>query len=133
MVKTILGVLSLLVVLSCGTDVKENAAQPDIMETNKKNLGNLLALYPKPMTVVGAEVEGTVNWLVVGHTGVIGHDRLLVSMSKSHYTNRGIRKSKKFSINLVSREMLPKADYVVRLWIGNDSVSVGCVDAHNFK
>ena len=56
MVKTILGVLSLLVMSSCSTVVKENTAQPDIMETNKKNLGNLLALYPKPMTVVGAEV-----------------------------------------------------------------------------
>ncbi len=78
----------------------------------KMNIGNLLALYPKPLTVVGAEVEGKVNWLVVGHTGIIGHDRILVSMSKSHYTNQGIRKSKKLSINLVCREMLPKADYV---------------------
>lgn len=112
MVKIILGVLSLLVMLSCSTAVKENTTQPDIMETNKKNLGNLLALYPKPMTVVGAEVEGKVNWLVVGHTGVIGHDRILVSMSKSHYTNQGIKKSKRLSVNLVSREMLPKADCV---------------------
>ena len=64
------------------------------------------------MTVIGAEVDGKVNWLVVGHTGIIGHDRVLVSMSKSHYTNQGIRKSKKLSVNLVSREMLPKADYV---------------------
>lgn len=82
------------------------------METEKQNIGSLLALYPKPMTVVGAEVEGKVNWLVVGHTGIIGHDRILVSMSKSHYTNQGIKVSKKLSINLVSREMLPKADYV---------------------
>lgn len=112
MVKIILGVLSLLVMLSCSTAVKENTTQSDIMETNKKNLGNLLALYPKPMTVVGVEVEGKVNWLVVGHTGVIGHDRILVSMSKSHYTNQGVKKSKRLSVNLVSREMLPKADYV---------------------
>ena len=98
--------------MSCSTAVKENTTQLDIMETNKKNLGNLLALYPKPMTVGGAEVEGKVNWLVVGHTGVIGHDRILVSMSKSHYTNQGIKKSKRLSVNLVSREMLPKADYV---------------------
>lgn len=82
------------------------------METGKKNLGSLPALYPKPMTVVGAEVDGKVNWLVVGHTGILGHDRILVSMSKSHYTNQGIRKSKKLSINLVDRAMLPKADYV---------------------
>lgn len=35
-----------------------------------------------------------------------------VSMSKNHYTNQCIRKSKKLSVNIVSREMLPKADYV---------------------
>ena len=78
----------------------------------KKNLGSLLALYPKPMTVVGTEVNGKVNWLVVGHTGIIGHDRIMVSLSKSHYTNQGIKKSKKLSVNLVSQAMLNKADYV---------------------
>ncbi|OKZ17811.1 MAG: NADPH-flavin oxidoreductase [Butyricimonas synergistica] len=98
--------------LSCSPTVKENTDQPNIMEVEKKNLGKLLALYPKPMTVVGTKVEGKVNWLVVGHTGVIGHDRVLVSMSKQHYSNQGIKQSKKLSINLVSREMLPKADYV---------------------
>ena len=112
MIKTILSVLALFVMLSCSTTVKKNTEQPNITEINKKNIGRLLALYPKPMTVIGAEVEGKVNWLVVGHTGIIGHDRILVSMSKQHYTNQGIKKLKKFSINLVSREMLPKADYV---------------------
>lgn len=104
--------LFLSALFSCGTVGNENTKHPDIMKTDKKNLGSLVALYPKPMTVVGAEVNGQVNWLVVGHTGVIGHDRILVSMSKSHYTNQGIRKSKRLSVNLVSREMLPKADYV---------------------
>lgn len=104
---------SLSVVLySCGTAVKENPEHRNTTEMGKKNIGNLLALYPTPLTVVGTEVEGKVNWLIVGHTGIIGHDRVLVSMSKSHYTNQGIKKSKKLSINLVSREMLPKADYV---------------------
>ena len=112
MMKTIMGVLFLFVMLSCSTTVKERAEQQNITEMNKKNIGNLLALYPKPMTVVGTEIEGKVNWLVVGHTGIIGHDRILVSMNKQHYSNQGIRKSKKLSINLVSREMLPKADYV---------------------
>lgn len=98
--------------LSCNTTEKRETNHSNIMETEKQNIGNLLALYPNPMTVVGAEVEGKVNWLVVGHTGIIGHDRILLSMSKSHYTNQGIRKSKKLSVSLVSREMLPKADYV---------------------
>lgn len=112
MMKTIMGVLFLFVMLSCSTAVNESVEQQNVTEMNKKNIGNLLALYPKPMTVVGTEIEGKVNWLVVGHTGIIGHDRILVSMNKQHYSNRGIRKSKKLSINLVSREMLPKADYV---------------------
>lgn len=112
MSRIILSVLLLFVLLSCGTAERNKTNSPNIMETEKKHIGNLLALYPKPMTVVGAEVEGKVNWLVVGHTGIIGHDRILVSMSDKHYTNQGIRQSKKLSVNLVSREMLPKADYV---------------------
>lgn len=62
------------VMLSCSIAGKKNIDQPDIMKTEKKNMGNLLALYPKPMTVIGAKVKGKVNWLVVGHTGIIGHD-----------------------------------------------------------
>ena len=105
-------ILALILASACKSDNTSQLKNKERMITEKKNIGNVLALYPKPMTVVGAEVEGKVNWLVVGHTGIIGHDRVLVSMSKSHYTNQGIRKSKKLSINLVSREMLPQADYV---------------------
>ena len=111
MTRNLLAALLMLGLLSCGT-AEMKTHQPNIMETKKQNIGSVIALYPKPMTVIGAEVDGKVNWLVVGHTGVIGHDRILVSMSKSHYTNQGIRKSKKLSVNLVSRDMLPKADYV---------------------
>ena len=97
--------------LSC-SGTKGETHPSNIEETEKQNIGSVLALYPKPMTVIGTEVDERVNWLVVGHTGIIGHDRILVSMSKSHYTNQGIRESKRLSVNLVSREMLPKADYV---------------------
>ncbi len=107
-----LSILSLLLTLAFCTTAASAQGQQNETIMNKKNIGSLLALYPKPLTVVGAEVGGKVNWLIVGHTGIIGHDRILVSMSKSHYTNQGIRESKKLSINLVSREMLPKADYV---------------------
>ena len=102
----------LLLLLSClAITVKaQNNTKTEIR--GKKNLGSLLALYPKPMTVVGAEVNGKVNWLVVGHTGIIGHDRILLSMSKVHFTNQGIKKSGKLSVNLVSETMLEKADYV---------------------
>ena len=111
MIRNLLAALLLFGLLSCGTaEVKTHKS--NIMDTEKQNIGSVLALYPKPMTVIGAEVNGKVNWLVVGHTGIIGHDRILVSMSKSHYTNQGIKEYKKLSVNLVNREMLPKADYV---------------------
>lgn len=101
--------LLLLLVLSLGMHIA-GAQNKEIM--GKKNLGSLVALYPKPMTVVGAEVEGKINWLVVGHTGIIGHNRIMVSLSKAHHTNQGIRKSGKLSVNLVSQAMLDKAEYV---------------------
>ncbi len=111
MIRNLFTALLLFGLLSCSTAERKTHSS-NIEETEKQNIGSVLALYPKPMTVIGAEVDGKVNWLVVGHTGIIGHDRILVSMSKSHYTNQGIKASKKLSINLVSREMLPKADYV---------------------
>lgn len=37
----------------------------------KKNIGNVLALYPTPAVVVGTEVNGKVNWLLIAHVGII--------------------------------------------------------------
>lgn len=62
-------------------------------EYMKKNRGTVLALYPTPVTVVGAMVDGKPNWTLVAHVGIIGHDRILVSMMKSHRSNKGIRQS----------------------------------------
>lgn len=102
----------LLASLLTSTGVRGTAATTkDTIEMEKENIGSLVALYPKPLTVVGAEVNGKVNWLVVGHTGIIGHNHIILSMSDKHYTNKGIHQTGRLSINLVSREMLPKADY----------------------
>lgn len=78
----------------------------------QKNIGSKLALYPMPLLVVGTMVEEKPNWILVGHSGIIGHDRVMVSLVKTHYTNKGIKETKKLSINLVNEEMLKKADYV---------------------
>ena len=55
----------------------------------KKNLGKSLALYPTPLVVVGTMVHGRPNYVLVGHVGIIGHDRIMVSLAKPHYTNSG--------------------------------------------
>lgn len=77
----------------------------------KKEIGHVLALYPTPLTVVGAMVDGKPNWAIVGHVGIIGHDRILVSMAAAHKTNEGIRTSGVLSVNLVDEALLPRADH----------------------
>lgn len=76
----------------------------------KKQIGNALALYPTPLAVVGTMVNGKPNWLLVGHLGIIGHDHVMVSLAKAHYTNQGIKQTGKLSINIVNEELLPQAD-----------------------
>ena len=77
----------------------------------KKNLGALLALYPMPVTVIGAMNGDKPTWTLVAHVGIIGHDRLLVSLATPHFINGAIKTTKKLSINLVDEELLPQADY----------------------
>ena len=76
----------------------------------KKNIGSVLALYPTPLVVVGAMVDGKPNWTLVGHVGIIGHDRVMVSMVAAHYSNQGIREHRALSINIMDQALLPQAD-----------------------
>ena len=105
-------ILALILASACKSANASQLKDKEMMITEKKNIGSKLALYPMPVTVVGAEVNGKVNWLLVAHVGIIGHDRILVSMNDKHYTNQGIIESKKLSVNLVDQKMLSKADYV---------------------
>ncbi len=78
----------------------------------KNNIGNSLALYPTPLVVVGAMVDGKPNYALVGHIGIMGHDRIMISLSNVHYTNKGIRDKMVLSVNIVDETMLKKADYI---------------------
>ena len=78
----------------------------------KKNLGSMLALYPTPACVVGAMVDGKPNWLQVAHVGIIGHDRILVSSAKGHYTNEGIRATGALTVSLADEAMIPALDVI---------------------
>ncbi len=75
----------------------------------KKNLGSLLALYPTPVTVIGAMNGEKPTWTLVAHVGIIGHDRVLVSLAAPHFINHCIRETKTLSINLVDEALLPLA------------------------
>ena len=80
-------------------------------------LGGKNALYPSLTTIVGADVDGKPNWITVAHVGILNHaygevpQYLSIGLHSSHYTNRGIREHKEFSINIPSQAMLKITDY----------------------
>ena len=76
----------------------------------KKNIGSVLALYPTPAVVVGAMNGEKPTWTLVAHVGIIGHDRVLVSLAAPHFTNGCIKKTNKLTVNLVDEAMLPATD-----------------------
>ena len=62
-----------------------------------RNIGAKLALYPTPVTVIGAMKEDRPTWTLVAHVGIIGHDRILVSLASSHFINEFINENGKLS------------------------------------
>lgn len=78
----------------------------------KKNIGNSIALYPMPLAIVGAMVNDKPNYVLAGHLGIIGHNRVMVSLASNHYTNKGIKVKQFMTINMVDESILKKADYV---------------------
>lgn len=79
--------------------------------TMKKDLGSALALYPTPLVLVGAMADGKPNWVLAGHVGILGHDHIMVSLSQTHYTNRGIHENQKLSVHVVDESLLKEADH----------------------
>ena len=77
----------------------------------KKNIGSQLALYPTPVTVIGAMNGDKPTWTLVAHVGIIGHDRILISLATPHYINHVIKEHQKLSVNIVNEDFLPDADY----------------------
>jgi len=78
----------------------------------KKNIGPVVGLYPTPVTIVGTVVQGRINWVNIAHIGIIALDCIMVSINKSHFSSEGVKANKTASVNLVTEEMLVKADYV---------------------
>ncbi len=91
----------------------------------KTDIGNGIALYPLPVVVLGAMVDGKPNWMEAAHVGIIAQSRILVSCAKAHYTAKGTRKGKPVSVSLVDAASLPKADYVGAV-SGNETDKSGC-------
>lgn len=95
----------------------------------QSNIGAVMALNPMPIVVVGAMVDGKPNWTEVAHSGIVGMDRIMVSMVKAHHTNKGIRETGKVSVCLVDEGMLREAD-IAGVLTGNKDDKSGIMPWH---
>jgi flavin reductase (DIM6/NTAB) family NADH-FMN oxidoreductase RutF len=69
-------------------------------------------LYPMPMALVGAMVDGKPNFLAVGWIARVNFQPPLIAISLGpHYTNKGIEEEKVFSVNIPDVSLLEKTDY----------------------
>lgn len=81
----------------------------------KEKIGNQNLLYPMPVTIVGALVNGKVNFLNVAHIGILNASSphlISLGMGKNHFTHQGIKYNKTFSVNIPSRKQIIEVDYV---------------------
>jgi len=63
--------------------------------------------------LVGANVAGKPNFEAIAWFNIADYNPYLISISsdKSHYTNKGIREHKEFSVNIPSVDMAAVTDY----------------------
>lgn len=77
-----------------------------------KKVDAKVALSPIPLVVIGTEFDGKVNYITVANTGMLDSQTVLVSVGKIQYSNKGLKENRTMSINVLSEDMVAKADYV---------------------
>lgn len=79
----------------------------------KIKLDNSVAfLYPMPMVLVGAVVNGIPNFLPVAWITRVNYKPALLGITLGpHHTNLGIEEHKAFSVNIPDASLMEKTDY----------------------
>jgi flavin reductase (DIM6/NTAB) family NADH-FMN oxidoreductase RutF len=79
----------------------------------KRRIGAIPYLYPVPIVLVGATVEGRANYATIGDCAIMGirPPLVAVSLGESAFTTRGILDVGAFSINVPTTEILSLVDY----------------------
>ena len=80
----------------------------------KIKVDNSTRVFPMPMVVVGAVVEGRINYLAVAWVCWVNPNPPMigVALGKGHHTNKGIREHKEFGISIPSVDLIKAVDYV---------------------
>jgi flavin reductase (DIM6/NTAB) family NADH-FMN oxidoreductase RutF len=100
-----------------------------VIHMPKLKFGADTLLYPMPVTLVGADVNGKPNFLTVAFCGIMNpHPPMIyAALNKAHHTNSGIRENRTFSVNIPSADMVSITDYC-GIFSGRDVDKSGIFD-----
>jgi len=69
-------------------------------------------VYPMPMAIVGAIVDGKANFMPVGWISRVNFNPPMIAIALGpHFTNKGIEQEKMFSVNIPGTSLIEKTDY----------------------
>ena len=79
----------------------------------KIKISNNAFVYPMPMVIVGAKVNGKDNFMAVGWVTRVNAapPKIAIALGNRHHTNKGIIENQSFSISVPSLELMQKTDY----------------------
>ncbi len=81
----------------------------------KRRIKNTAFIYPIPIVIAGATVQGKPNFNTLGNVGIISLSNppiVYISSGAGHYTNKGIHENGTFSVNFPSVDQVIETDYV---------------------
>ena len=80
---------------------------------NKIEIDPQMWLYPMPVLLVGANVDGKANFMPTSRSGFSNGEPPMISIAIRHsrYTSKGIVQNMAFSINVPSTDLVREVDY----------------------
>ena len=88
-------------------------------------MGKGIVNFPMPVALVGAKIDGHVNFLTAAWISMVNYNppKISVSLGKHHFTNQGIKENQAFSICFPSLEHIKITDLCGLVSGKNDSKS----------
>lgn len=79
----------------------------------KVQMGQEILLYPLPIFLIGADVDGKPNFMAAGACGIANTapPMLSIAVRPHRYTHKGISQNLTFSVNVPSVDLIREADY----------------------
>lgn len=79
----------------------------------KVKLGPMPLVYPMPALLIGANIDGTPDFMAAAWCGISNGRPLMISVGLQHHrhTLKGIFQNKSFSVNVPSIDLVKKTDY----------------------